>query len=924
MPKPSNRKTNQRVSLAVLAAVAAGGGMLSVPTSAQADAVGPTISFQTQTFNLMNSVQSFNVPGGIRAISIVADGASGGNGDAPGAGVASGAGGAGGEVTATLPVTAGEKLQISVGHAGIGGSESAFGAGEGAAGCTPAAALGHTCGGVAGKAAGGYVDQIFLEPGNGGGGGGDTEVDLLRGATYVPVVVAGGGGGGGGGGGVAGYSGGSGGNGGETPGNGQNGVGPGAGAGGGGGQSQTVSGTGSSSATALTGAGGGAGGGAGYSPSTGNGGGGLGGNSGGAGAGGGGGGGAGASYADAQLLQGVNFTTAPGQGDGQVTLSWDAAISTTSLVASATVSHPGAPVTLKATVGSGGATPAPTGTVLFEALNANQAPTVLGSVGLNAANPDTATLTTTSLPLGFHTVAANYTGDTIYPASSGSVTEDVVEPAAVKLSSSRLAFGTLVVGGRSSRTVTVTSAGPGPLTVSSVEVTGAGLTVPSDSCTAAPVPPGTRCTFSVQFAPSATGKVNGTVTINDNAPGGRQAITVTGTAVAASTPALASVQPASGVAGSQVIITGTNLAQVSAVDFGSSPSSYFSCTGSTCVVDVPAGSGTEPVTVTNSAGTSSGMPFRYLTTSSTPVTPNPDAVAISPDGSRAYVASELYNRINVVDTTTTPPAVVASVAVGSEPRAMALSPNGQYLYVANQGSNSVSALNTATTPPSLVGTIQVGTSPEGLSLSPDGSRLYVADNGSDNLTVINTNAGSPYVAATIAAGGAPAGVAVSPDGQRLFVTYPALGTVAEFDAASSPPYRVATTTVGSDPTALAISRDGSRLYVANNQSNSVSVISTTTSPPSVLATLPVGAGPTAVASSPDDDLVYVANTQSNSVSVISNTSTTPVVVASDALPVSSGPDAVALGPSSQVVYVADFGAANLSVLPGYTPPLPTT
>jgi YVTN family beta-propeller protein len=61
----------------------------------------------------------------------------------------------------------------------------------------------------------------------------------------------------------------------------------------------------------------------------------------------------------------------------------------------------------------------------------------------------------------------------------------------------------------------------------------------------------------------------------------------------------------------------------------------------------------------------------------------------------AYVANINDNTVSVIDTATTPPSVVATVAVGpmgANPFAVAVTPDGKRVYVVNNGDNTVSVI----------------------------------------------------------------------------------------------------------------------------------------------------------------------------------------------------------------------------------------
>ncbi len=69
------------------------------------------------------------------------------------------------------------------------------------------------------------------------------------------------------------------------------------------------------------------------------------------------------------------------------------------------------------------------------------------------------------------------------------------------------------------------------------------------------------------------------------------------------------------------------------------------------------------------------------------------------------------------------PVVTDTIGVGGVPLGVAVSPDGSRAYVTNFGGNSVSVINTTSNPPAVVGTpIGVGNGPRGVAVSPDGTR----------------------------------------------------------------------------------------------------------------------------------------------------------------------------------------------------------
>jgi hypothetical protein len=93
------------------------------------------------------------------------------------------------------------------------------------------------------------------------------------------------------------------------------------------------------------------------------------------------------------------------------------------------------------------------------------------------------------------------------------------------------------------QSVTLTSTGNAPVSVSSVTVSNTDFTVTSNSC--AQIPAGSSCNISVAFSPPATaaaGTETAVLTITDNAAGGPQKVNLTGTLVS-STQQLTLSQP---------------------------------------------------------------------------------------------------------------------------------------------------------------------------------------------------------------------------------------------------------------------------------------------------------------------------------------------------------------------------------------------
>ena len=133
-----------------------------------------------------------------------------------------------------------------------------------------------------------------------------------------------------------------------------------------------------------------------------------------------------------------------------------------------------------------------------------------------------------------------------------------------------------------------------------------------------------------------------------------------------------------------------------------------------------------------------------------PVGRLPEGVAVTPDGTKVYVANNNLNlngtgtdtdTVSVITTATN--TVVATITVGNQPSGVAVTPDGTKVYVANRGSGTVSAIATATN--AVVATIPVGGNPYGIAVTPDGTNVYVTTGNTVSVidTATNNVVGSP-------------------------------------------------------------------------------------------------------------------------------------------------------------------------------------
>jgi hypothetical protein len=186
----------------------------------------------------------------------------------------------------------------------------------------------------------------------------------------------------------------------------------------------------------------------------------------------------------------------------------------------------GQSVTFTANItGSINTTTTPTGSVTFyDGSNA---------IGTATLKSGSGSISTSSLAQGTHTITAQYSGDTNFvPHTGAALSQSVLSGPLVVLSPTSLTFGNQNVGTTSGpQTVTLSNTGVASLSITSI--TTSGDFAQTNTCGAS-VAAGASCSISVTFTPTTTGTRTGTLSVNDNAPGSPQTVSLSGTGVAPS------------------------------------------------------------------------------------------------------------------------------------------------------------------------------------------------------------------------------------------------------------------------------------------------------------------------------------------------------------------------------------------------------
>jgi len=123
-----------------------------------------------------------------------------------------------------------------------------------------------------------------------------------------------------------------------------------------------------------------------------------------------------------------------------------------------------------------------------------------------------------------YTVSPGTPGGGAPGAGSG----DTGNAGVLSANSTSVAFGNVAVGSTVTKSLTVTNAGTATVNISAATVSGAGFTVVGGNPSAS-VPVGQSITVQMQFAPTAGGAANGTLTVTSDASNSPLAISLSGT-----------------------------------------------------------------------------------------------------------------------------------------------------------------------------------------------------------------------------------------------------------------------------------------------------------------------------------------------------------------------------------------------------------
>lgn len=281
----------------------------------------------------------------------------------------------------------------------------------------------------------------------------------------------------------------------------------------------------------------------------------------------------------------------------------------------------------------------------------------------------------------------------------------------------------------------------------------------------------------------------------------------------------------------------------------------------------------------------------------------PEGVAVSADGSRAFVANREGDSVTVLDAHSWNVISVLGTGASSFPKSVAVNPNGSYpeLYVAT--ANGVNIYDTESyalqaTFPNKANMVAV---------SPDGAYLAMTTSTGAALASVP----SRVVVKSTTGLSAPIGVAFNAQGTRYYVAETTAARLAVFNGTSG--VQLGTIALSGNPFTVACAPRANILYAVQRGSSTVGgtlhVINGATG--GVMTTLPLGLNAAGVSFHPTLDIALVANQSEYSVTEIDSATHTVIQ--------SCGADAAAYAFGQAVQPAANPGPptlANGSTLPG--------
>jgi YVTN family beta-propeller protein len=250
-----------------------------------------------------------------------------------------------------------------------------------------------------------------------------------------------------------------------------------------------------------------------------------------------------------------------------------------------------------------------------------------------------------------------------------------------------------------------------------------------------------------------------------------------------------------------------------------------------------------------------------------------DRLAITADDSLLYAGSHSDDTVQYFDPATMSAGAFSPITGINDPSDIAFTPDGSKAYVASDSTNNIISINTSV---NSLTAIDVGVSgsaaPTHVAVKSDGSRALASRSQNYDVALINTN--SDAIAGTISSNYNGFSIAITKDGLKGYITAltegSAVGTLSEVDLVNnSINWSVRT---GHGSLGVALSADESKVYVANKEAGTITVVNTATH--NISSTISVGDNPFGLVSDTIHNKIFVGDVGGNTIKVVNTTNDT--------------------------------------------------
>ncbi len=301
---------------------------------------------------------------------------------------------------------------------------------------------------------------------------------------------------------------------------------------------------------------------------------------------------------------------------------------------------------------------------------------------------------------------------------------------------------------------------------------------------------------------------------------------------------------------------------------------------------------------------SAAYAFPNTKVASIPVGSGPYGIA--GNGTYAVVAESQTGRVDIINLSTNT-LLSTSVFAGTNPSMVAVTPDGTLAYVTGYGNNgantTVYAVSLNASSNFTTSSVSVGSGPIGIAIV--NNIVFVTNYGSNSWSYFPVGSSSPTTVNSW--GGGPISIAANASATQVYVANSTSNTVNVFQSNfnGTNTYGVtATITTGlNQPDALLLVPNSTTLYVANGNGNTLDVINTSSK--SVVATiaLPSGGHPNGLALTPDNATLMVMNSPAGGITYIQVSNNSVI----NSLSLGSNLEQAYI-PSNSNAYITDYSA----------------